>query len=42
MECGEIDFAMLLDEQRGKPVNMNFVGLFWQQVSTKRRPKNVG
>jgi len=33
MECGEIDFAMLLDEQRGKPLNMNFVGLYWEQVS---------
>jgi len=32
MECGEIDFAMLLDEQRGKPLNFNFVGLYWQQV----------
>lgn len=32
MECGEIDFAALLDEQRGKPLNMNFVGLYWQQV----------
>jgi serine/threonine-protein kinase TTK/MPS1 len=33
MECGEIDFSMLLDEQRGKPLNFNFVGLYWQQVS---------
>lgn len=33
MECGEIDFAALLDEQRGKPLNMSFVGLYWQQVS---------
>lgn len=32
MECGEIDFAALLDDQRGKPLNMNFVGLYWQQV----------
>jgi len=32
MECGEIDFATILDEQRGKPLNMNFVGLFWEQV----------
>lgn len=32
MECGEIDFSMLLDEQRGKPLNFNFVGLYWQQV----------
>ena len=32
MECGEIDFAMLLDEQKGKRVNMYFVGLYWEQV----------
>ncbi|KAK1922453.1 kinase-like domain-containing protein [Papiliotrema laurentii] len=32
MECGEIDFSMLLDEQRGKPLNMNFVGLYWEQM----------
>jgi serine/threonine-protein kinase TTK/MPS1 len=32
MECGETDFSMLLEEQRGKPLNMNFVGLYWQQV----------
>jgi serine/threonine-protein kinase TTK/MPS1 len=34
MECGEIDFSMLLDEQRGKPLNFNFVGLYWQQVGS--------
>lgn len=33
MECGEIAFDSLLDEQRDKPVNMNFVGLYWEQVS---------
>ena len=33
MECGEIDFATILDEQRGKALNMNFVGLYWEQVS---------
>jgi serine/threonine-protein kinase TTK/MPS1 len=33
MECGEIDFATLLEEQRGQPLNLNFVGLYWQQVS---------
>ncbi|WVN87756.1 uncharacterized protein L203_102951 [Cryptococcus depauperatus CBS 7841] len=32
MECGEIDFAALLDEQRGKTINMNFVGLYWEQM----------
>lgn len=36
MECGEIDFAALLDDQRGKPLNLNFVGLYWQQVSRDR------
>jgi len=35
MECGEIDFSMLLDEQRGKPLNFNFVGLYWQQVGPR-------
>lgn len=37
MECGDIDFATILDEQRGKPVNMNFVGLYWEQVSDSWR-----
>ncbi|ORX39001.1 kinase-like domain-containing protein [Kockovaella imperatae] len=32
MECGEIDFSLLLDEQKGKMLNMNFVGLYWQQM----------
>lgn len=32
MECGEIDFAALLEEQRGKPLNMNFVGMYWEQM----------
>ncbi|ORY26275.1 hypothetical protein BCR39DRAFT_541804 [Naematelia encephala] len=32
MECGEIDFAMLLDEQRGRRLNTNFVGLYWEQM----------
>ncbi|WRT68921.1 uncharacterized protein IL334_005903 [Kwoniella shivajii] len=35
MECGEIDFAALLDEQRGKAINMNFVGLYWEQAVHK-------
>ncbi|WWC91347.1 uncharacterized protein L201_006290 [Kwoniella dendrophila CBS 6074] len=34
MECGEIDFAALLDEQRGKAININFVGLYWEQIGT--------
>jgi hypothetical protein len=33
MECGETDFSSLLDDQRGKPLNMSFVALYWQQVS---------
>jgi serine/threonine-protein kinase TTK/MPS1 len=32
MELGEIDFAALLENQREKPLNMNFVALYWQQV----------
>ena len=32
MECGETDFSSLLDEQRGKPLNMSFVALYWQQM----------
>lgn len=32
MECGETDFATLLDEQRGRPLNMSFVALYWEQV----------
>jgi serine/threonine-protein kinase TTK/MPS1 len=35
MECGEIDFAAILDEQRGKPININFVGLYWEQVGLR-------
>ncbi|KAK8843417.1 hypothetical protein IAR55_007074 [Kwoniella newhampshirensis] len=30
-----IDFAALLDEQRGKAINMNFVGLYWEQAVHK-------
>lgn len=33
MELGETDFAALLDGQREKPLNMNFVALYWQQAS---------
>jgi hypothetical protein len=33
MELGETDFAALLEHQREKPLNMNFVALYWQQVS---------
>ncbi|TIC21363.1 kinase-like protein [Wallemia mellicola] len=32
MECGEIDFARLLYEQQGKRLNMNFVGMYWEQM----------
>lgn len=35
MEFGEADFSKLLEEQKGKRLNMNFVGYFWLQV---RRP----
>jgi serine/threonine-protein kinase TTK/MPS1 len=37
MERGEIDFAMLLDQQRGRPLDLNFVGLYWKQVSERDR-----
>lgn len=36
MECGEIDFATILDEQKGKPLNRNFVGLYWEQVGNDK------
>ena len=32
MEYGEVDFSRLLEEQKGKRLNMNFVGLFWLQM----------
>jgi hypothetical protein len=32
---------MLLDEQRGKPLNFNFVGLYWQQVGLSPVPSDV-
>lgn len=34
LECGEIDFSRLLVEQQGKRLNMNFVGMYWEQVTT--------
>lgn len=38
MEYGEVDFSRLLEEQKGKRLNMNFVGLFWLQVSVPSYP----
>ncbi|CED84938.1 kinase-like protein [Phaffia rhodozyma] len=32
MEFGEADFSKLLEEQKGKRLNMNFVGFFWLQM----------
>jgi len=32
MECGEVDFARLLQEQMREPLNMVWVGYYWQQV----------
>jgi serine/threonine-protein kinase TTK/MPS1 len=32
MECGEIDFARLLQEQMKEPLNMVWVAYYWQQV----------
>lgn len=34
MEHGDIDLATLLQRQQGKPFNLNFVGLYWQQMLT--------
>ena len=32
MECGEIDLARLFQRQQGKPLNLNFVRFYWQQM----------
>ncbi|KII90744.1 hypothetical protein PLICRDRAFT_106753 [Plicaturopsis crispa FD-325 SS-3] len=32
LECGEIDFARLLQEQQKEPVNMVWVAYYWQQM----------
>ncbi|KDQ62396.1 hypothetical protein JAAARDRAFT_121881 [Jaapia argillacea MUCL 33604] len=32
MECGEIDFARLLQEQQKKPMNMAWIVYYWQQM----------
>jgi serine/threonine-protein kinase TTK/MPS1 len=32
MECGDIDLAHMLHRQAGKPVNPNFIRLYWQQM----------
>ncbi|BFZ62262.1 Serine/threonine kinase mps1 [Saitoella coloradoensis] len=32
MECGEIDLAHMLQNQAGRPVNMNFIRLYWQHM----------
>ena len=32
MECGEVDFSRLLQEQMGQPLNMVWVSYYWQQV----------
>ncbi|KAI0304371.1 kinase-like domain-containing protein [Multifurca ochricompacta] len=32
MECGEIDFARLLQEQQKEPLNMVWVAYYWQQM----------
>lgn len=32
MECGEIDLAHVLLKQQGKPINLNFIRLYWEQV----------
>lgn len=32
MELGEIDLAHLLARQKGKPININSIRLYWEQV----------
>ncbi|KAK9712425.1 Dual-specificity kinase, spindle pole body (SPB) duplication and spindle checkpoint function [Basidiobolus ranarum] len=32
MECGEIDLAHVLQRQQGKPINLNFVRMYWEQM----------
>ncbi|RUS34918.1 hypothetical protein BC938DRAFT_477831 [Jimgerdemannia flammicorona] len=32
MECGEIDLAHVLTKQQGKPINLNFIRLYWEQM----------
>ncbi|CAG8484760.1 12741_t:CDS:2, partial [Acaulospora colombiana] len=32
MECGDIDLAHLLNNQNGKPINMDFIRSFWRQM----------
>jgi serine/threonine-protein kinase TTK/MPS1 len=33
MECGEIDFSRLMQEQQREPMDMVWVAYYWQQVS---------
>ena len=32
MECGEIDFSRLMQEQQREPMDMVWVAYYWQQV----------
>ena len=32
MEKGEMDFSVLLDEQRDRPLNISFVAMYWEQM----------
>ncbi|ORX93260.1 Pkinase-domain-containing protein [Basidiobolus meristosporus CBS 931.73] len=32
MECGEIDLAHVLQRQQGKPINLNFIRMYWEQM----------
>jgi serine/threonine-protein kinase TTK/MPS1 len=41
MEFGEADFSRLLEEQKGKRLNMNFVGFFWLQVGRVLCPSSL-
>ena len=33
MECGEIDFSRLMQEQQKEPMDMVWIAYYWQQVS---------
>ncbi|CAO3696588.1 unnamed protein product [Umbelopsis ramanniana] len=32
LECGELDMNTLLAKQQGKPINLNFIRMYWEQM----------
>lgn len=32
MECGEIDFAHILAKHQGRPLGLNFIRVYWEQM----------